>query len=109
MAWEYGPIAWGAWGVLTAVRGTSGGLHNLVGTEAASADAQPLRAAVDDRADRLQVRIEAARRHVVRVADVAAKGRLLAADFTSLSHNAFLECRRPLLGCRKRPDTNAEY
>src|SRR6516225_3545863 len=92
MAWEYGPIACGAWGVLTAVCGTSGGLDDFVRAEATRADAQALRAAIDDRADRLQVRIEAARRHVVRVADVAAEGRLLPADFASLGHDTFSAC-----------------
>src|SRR6266540_1663474 len=89
MAWEYGPIACGACGVLTAVRGTSGGLDDLVRPEAARADADMLRRAIDERANPLQVRIEATRRDVVRVADVAAKRRLLAADFTFLSHDVF--------------------
>jgi len=46
-----------------------------------------LKAAVDQRAHQLQIRFEAARAHVVRVAVLTPDDRTLPADFTSLGHN----------------------
>ena len=53
-------MAWGAWEVETACRMGSGGLDDLVRPDAARADAQALDAAVHERADPLQVRLEPA-------------------------------------------------
>ena len=62
-----------------------GGLDDLVRAQAARADAQALDAAVDHRADALEVRLEPPRRHVVRVADIAADDRALFRRFRSVS------------------------
>src|SRR5258708_9574665 len=88
IAWEYGPIAAGAFGVETAWR-TLRGLDDLAGPQAARADAHPLDAAVDHRADALKVRLEPARAHVVRVADVPPDDRALSADFAALRHDVY--------------------
>src|SRR5688572_30816786 len=83
-------MAAGADGVETASRMcgvfTSGGLDDLARAQAARADAEALDAAVDHRADPLQVRLEPAGSHVVRVADVAADHRALVTDFAALRH-----------------------
>src|SRR5437867_4534734 len=62
------------------------GLGDFAASQTARADADALDATVDHRADELQVRLEPARAHVVRVAVLPADDRTLAADFTSLRH-----------------------
>ncbi len=64
----------------------SGGLDDLARAQAAGADADALNAAIDHRADPLQVRFEPAGSHVVRVADVPADDRALVTDFAALRH-----------------------
>jgi len=64
----------------------SGGLDDAVRADAAGADADAAHAAVDQSADALQVRLEAAGPHVVRVADRPAERGGLAADFTLFGH-----------------------
>src|SRR5439155_24810004 len=54
--------------------------------EAARAHANPLDPALDDRPDDLKVRLEPARAHVVRVADLPAHHRRLPANLASLGH-----------------------
>src|SRR5258706_2000271 len=65
-------------------------LDNVVGTQAARADGNAFVAAVDDRLDRLQVRLEPSRAHVVRVAMLPADDRAFPAQFTSLRHKTAL-------------------
>src|SRR5262249_46042814 len=109
MACEYGPMAAGASGEVTALRiygnpanrmpsafvirnspfTASSRLDDLARAQAAGADADASDAAVDHRADALQVRFEPARGHVVRVADVAADDRPLVTDFAALRHVAY--------------------
>src|SRR5512137_693986 len=86
--WEYGPIACGASFVLIAVRmeAPSGGLDDLARAEAARAHPHVLRAAVHLHLHALKVRLEAAGRHVVRVADLAAHDRALVANLTAFGH-----------------------
>ena len=62
------------------------GFDNLAGFEAASADANALSAAADERADALKVWIEAAVGAIVGVADPVTELRPLAADLTLLGH-----------------------
>src|SRR6185295_4272897 len=85
-------MAFGADSVETASRrgATSGGLDDLVGSEAARADAQPTDSAVDHRANPLEVRFEPPRRDVVRVADVPADDGAFSADFAALCHELSL-------------------
>ena len=64
----------------------SGGLDDLVRSQAARADAEPANAAVHHRADALQVRLEPTGRHVVGVADVAADDGALSADLAAFRH-----------------------
>src|SRR5262245_7145241 len=85
IAWEYGPSAFGAESVETA-ESTSGGLDDFVRTQAPGADADAAHAAVNHRADKLQVRLESARTHVMSVADDASHDRLLPANITTLGH-----------------------
>ena len=94
-AWEYGPIAAGADDVETASRMWSGGLDDLAGPQAARADPQPLDSAVHQGANALEVRLEAARRDVVRVADVAADDRPFSADLAAFCHDS-MSLERPL-------------
>ena len=74
---------------LTGVSG-SGGLSDFAGLDAGRAD---LHAASATRgrlhADRLQVRIEATWGAIVRVRDIVAELRSLAADFTTFGHIVF--------------------
>src|SRR5829696_4381721 len=79
-------MAAGAEAVETASRMRSGGLDDLAGAQAASADAQPLDAAVHQGADALEVRLEPARCDIVRVADVPADDRPFSADFAAFCH-----------------------
>src|SRR5437762_8595311 len=89
IACEYGPIAWGASGLETDVFAMSRmalcRLHHLVRSQTAGADANSSGAAVHDGADGLQVGLEAARAHVVRMTVLASDHRALAADLTTLS------------------------
>ena len=93
IACEYGPMAVGASGLETAcfmpIRGLLGGLDDLARAQAARADADALDAAVDHRADRLEIRLEPPRAHVVRVAVLPADDRTLPADFTALRHKQY--------------------
>ena len=59
---------------------------DLVGADAASADAHTFDAAVDDGPNGLDVRLESARSHVVCVANVSTKGRALTANLATLRH-----------------------
>src|SRR5687768_496711 len=82
-----------------------GGLDDLARAEAARADAQPLNAAVDERAHPLQVRLEPPRGHVMRVTDVPTHDGTLIADFTTFCHWLTVWCSEApgsLLG-RPRP------
>src|SRR5512137_2395182 len=83
-------------------------LDNLAGAQAPRAHSHPLGAAVDRRAHRLEVRLEPPRGHVVRVADVVARHRTLAADFTPLRHGSLPEEReRPWApGPKSHPNTS---
>ena len=65
----------------------SGGFDDLARAQAARADAQALDPAVDQRPDALEIRFEAARRDVVRVADVAADDRPFPAEFAAFCHD----------------------
>jgi hypothetical protein len=85
MACEYGPMAFGADGVVTAWR-TSGCLDNLAGTEAPGADPEPAHAAVHHGTNALEVRFEPASRHIVRVADISPDDRALPAEFATFCH-----------------------
>ncbi len=67
---------------------------HFAGAEAARADAHAFVAAVDDRLDRLQIRLEPPRAHVVRVAVLPAHNRTLSAKFTSLGHDYSTFLRR---------------
>ena len=93
-------MAGGAEGVETACRTRLGrldglvraqALDHLVRAQAPGADAQALDAAVDERAHLLQVGLEPARCHIVRVTDVAAHDRALSADFTAFCHLILVE------------------
>src|SRR3954449_11051998 len=70
------------------------GLDDLSGAEAPRAHAHAFVAAVDDRLDRLEVRLEPARAHVVRVAMLPADNRPFSAQFTSLRHSDSTFLRR---------------
>jgi len=61
-------------------------LDHLAAAQAAGADPDPAHAAVDHRADPLEVGLPGARRDVVGVADIAAEGRPLAAELALLGH-----------------------
>jgi hypothetical protein len=74
-------------------------LNDLAGFDAAGADANPLGNAVRNGLYRLQVRIPAAPRHVVRVRDIVTKLRSFAAKLTYLCHDESPEL--PKLMCRK--------
>ena len=56
------------------------GFRHLAGTDAAGANAYALRAAIHDGVDALEIRIPAAARLVIRVADLVAKLRSLATN-----------------------------
>ena len=60
---------------------------DLAALEAGGADAQALGGAVDQRADGLEVRVPAAAGDVVRVRNVVAELRTLAANITNLCHD----------------------
>src|SRR3954447_13635537 len=95
MAWEYGPMAFGASSVAIACRTagrSSGGLGDLARPEAARADADPAHAAVDQRSHRLQVRLEPAGAHVVGVAHRPADDRPLVTNFAALGHCNISTC-----------------
>ena len=62
------------------------GFDDLAGLQTASADANALRTAAHKRADGLKIRIEAAVRPVVGVADGVTKLWSLAADFAAFCH-----------------------
>lgn len=64
----------------------SGRFDDLVGSDAAGAHAQPPDAAVDERTNPLEVRLEPTGPDVVRVTDDPADDRSLPADFTVLCH-----------------------
>ena len=82
-------------------RGRSGGLalNDLAGLDATGADANPLANAVRNGFYRLQVRIPATPRYVVRVRDIVTKLRSLAAKLTYLCHDKSPEL--PNLGVAK--------
>ena len=63
------------------------GFGDFAGLDAARAHAQPLGRAVDHRLHRLQIHVPGTARHVVRVRDVVAEARPLAADIACLSHD----------------------
>src|SRR5205085_213870 len=67
-------------------RSTLRRLDDLARSDAARADAQAPDAAVDNRADHLEVGLEPAGAHVVRVAVLPADDGTLTADFTLFSH-----------------------
>jgi len=85
MACEYGPTGAGACSDLTLSR-TSGGLHDLVGSEAARADAKASDSAVHHRPDSLKIWDEATRPHVVGVADRPAHNGPFTAEFATFCH-----------------------
>jgi hypothetical protein len=62
-------------------------LDDLPRSQTSRADAKPLDAAVDEGPNRLEVRLEAPRAHIVGVTDLAAHNRTLAADFASFCHD----------------------
>src|SRR5206468_8056429 len=68
------------------LEGCSCRLGYLAGPHAPRADADPLHAAADDRPNRLQVRLEPPRAHVVSVADLTAHHRALPAHFALFRH-----------------------
>src|SRR3954466_4556036 len=100
MAWEYGPIAAGAAGLVTASRITGFAichlafgirhvlrrLDDLARAQAARADAHALDAAVDHRPDPLKVRLEPPRGGVGGVTDVPPDDRALITNFATLRH-----------------------
>ncbi len=61
-------------------------LHDFAAAQAGSTNADPLVRAADFRVNRAQIDVPAPLRHVMRVADVISKLRLLAAHCTHLSH-----------------------
>src|SRR5207248_1062008 len=63
-------------------------LRNLTALQAISADAHPLGCAVHTRAHRPQINVPAAIAHVVRMRNVVAELRLLAANITNLCHGS---------------------
>ena len=67
------------------------GFDHFAGLDAGRADAYPLIGPVDSRAYGTQIHIPAAAAHVVRVADGVSKLRSLAADFTYLGHDGYLQ------------------
>src|SRR5688572_12767205 len=78
---------------------TSGRLRHLAATEAPRADADALGRPVNQRADGLKVRLEAARADIVRVRHRPADDRTLIADFAALGHassglSRLVACRR---------------
>src|SRR4051794_34524476 len=79
----------------SALAGRADVLGDLAGLEAAGADVDPLRAAVDDRADPLDVRVPAALRAPVRVAHVHAERRVLPADLAHCCHDHYLKTWGP--------------
>ena len=62
------------------------GFDDLIRTETAGADLDPLDAAVDHRPNDLQIRFEPTRTHIIRVAMLTADDRTLPAHFTSFRH-----------------------
>ena len=68
------------------IQNRSGGFDYFAGLQAAGADSNTFGSSTDDRADRLQVGIEAAVGPVVGVTHPVTKLRSLAADFTTLGH-----------------------
>jgi hypothetical protein len=86
---EYGPIAFGAFGLATARLGIgrSGRLDDPVRAQAPSADAHAPDAAIDQRPNRLQVGLEAPGADVVGMTDLPADDRRLSADFALFGHN----------------------
>ena len=62
-------------------------LGNLAGLDAAGADADALRGAVDQGLDSLQIDVPAAARNVVRVRDVVTELRAFAANIAYLCHD----------------------
>ena len=76
-------------GKLIGVSGSSG-FGDFTGLDAGRADFHPPRATLGRLyANRLQVRIEATRGAIVRVRDIVAELRSLAADFTTFGHIVF--------------------
>src|SRR5688572_16963145 len=81
------------WGLLGLVGGRALGAHRLLdlaGLEAAGADVHPLRGAVDDRPDPLDVRVPPPVGAHVRMADALPEGRVLAAHLADRCHDALL-------------------
>lgn len=64
-----------------------GRFDDLIRSEAARADANPLDAAINERPNRLKVWFEPARTDVVRVAHLPADCRRLAANLATLCHD----------------------
>src|SRR5687768_16261227 len=62
-------------------------LHDLAAAQAAGADPDVLDTAVDERTHALEVGLPGARRHIMRVSDIAAENGRLAAGFTLLGHD----------------------
>jgi len=62
------------------IQSCSGGFDDFAGLQAARTDADALGATADERAHRLQVRVEAAVRAVIRVRNAMTELRSLAAD-----------------------------
>jgi hypothetical protein len=73
-------------------------LNDFAGLDAAGADAQLLRAALNLGLDRAQVDVPAAACDIVRVRDIVSELRTLAADLTNLCHDKLqtLNCSRAL-------------
>jgi len=69
-------------------------LSDAAGTNAGSADANPYMAAVHNRPDALQVDVPAALGDVVRVTDLVAESRTLAAHFTNPCHKPVLQSKK---------------
>ena len=66
------------------------GLHDFARAQAAGAHSHPTARLPDNHLESLDVRIPEARRHVVRVADLASKRRSLAADLAGSGHLVLL-------------------
>src|SRR5687768_2283110 len=86
MAGEYAPRAFGA-SAAEIARRTSGSLDDLAVAQAPRAHANPFGGAFDQRSHRLQVRLEPAWSHVVRVRNRSAHHRTLVADLAPLRHD----------------------